>query len=136
MILILLLSLLGITSMRSSALEHRLVGNELEKDLTFQAADSASELILDAESNLVDVVCTDQPMETSLESISHNGLVESSASVSYGGQSPAVGYSLDSNISNYRFTATGTATLTESGTSTSITQGILILGARSSSGNC
>lgn len=136
MVLIFLLSLLGLTSMRSSSLEHRLVGNTLEKDLTFQAADSASELILAVESNLIDVVCTDEPMQTTLDSISHNELVQSSASVSYGGQTPAVGFSIDSNIANYRFTATGTATLTNSGTRTDVTQGVLILGARSSNGSC
>ena len=136
MVLIFLLSILGLTSMRSSTIENRLVGNSLEKDVTFQAADSASELILAVESNLIDVVCTDQPVNTELQEISHDGQLQTSASVAYGGQAPAVGYSLDSNVASYRFTATVTATLTDSGTSTAVTQGVLILGARSSNGNC
>ncbi len=135
MVLIFLLSVLGLTSMRSSTLETRLVGNALEKDLTFQAADSASEISLDDEDALIAIACTDNPLETTVTEMSNN-VVDATASLSYAGQSPAIGFSLDSNVSNFRFTSTGTATLVESGTSTSVTQGVLILGARSAQGSC
>ena len=122
--------------MRSSTLENRLVGNALQKDLTIQAADSAGEISLDDEANLVQIVCSDTAVETEIEDINNNGLLQTSATVAFGGQSPAVGFSLDANLTNYRFTTTGTATLAESGTSTAITQGVMILGARADNRNC
>ena len=93
MVLIFMLSILGLTSMRSSTLENRLVGNALQKDLTIQAADSAGEISLDDEANLVQIVCSDTAVETEIEDINNNGLLQTSATVAFGGQSPAVGFS-------------------------------------------
>jgi len=136
MIMIFILSLLGLTSMRSSTLETRMAANSIEKDITFQAADSASEIVLDDEQNLADVICTDVPMETQINNINHGEVIDTVAHVSYGGESIAVGYSLDSGFSALRFTATGTSTMTETGTSTSITQGVMVLAAKGNGGGC
>ena len=136
LVMIFILSLLGLTSMRSSTLETRMAANSIEKDITFQAADSASEIVLQVEQNLADVICTDTPMQTEITNINHDETLETHAEVAYGGETVAVGYSLDSGFSALRFTATGTSTMTETGTSTSITQGILILGAKGNGGGC
>ena len=136
LVMIFILSLLGLTSMRSSTLETRMASNSIEKDITFQAADSASEIVLEVEQNLADVICTDTPMQTQITNINHDENLQTVAEVAYGGESVAVGYSLDSGFSALRFTATGTSTMTETGTSTSITQGVMILGAKGNGGGC
>jgi len=136
LVMIFILSLLGLTSMRSSTLETRMAANSIEKDITFQAADSASEIVLQVEQNLANVICSDTPTQTQITNINHDEKLETEAEVSYGGETVAVGYSLDSGFSALRFTATGTSTMTATGTATSITQGVMILAAKGNGGGC
>jgi len=113
-----------------------MAANSIEKDITFQAADSASEIVLKVEQNLANVICSDTPMQTEITNINHGEQLETQAEVAYGGETVAVGYSLDSGFSALRFTATGTSTMTATGTSTAITQGVIILGAKGNGGGC
>ena len=136
LVMIFILSLLVLTSMRSSSLETRMAANSIEKDITFQAADSASEIVLKVEQNLADVICSDTPMQSQITNINHGDNLDTQAQIAYGGETVAVGYSLGEGVSALQFIATGTSTMTATGTSTSITQGVIILGAKGNGGGC
>ena len=136
LILIFALTLLGMTSMRTSALEGRLVTNVVEKELTLQAAESASELALADDSLLAETICKPDPIVADSTHLERDGALKTNASVGYGGETVAVGYSLDSGFSMLRFNATGQAALHSSGTATTITQGLFVLGAKGANGGC
>ena len=136
LMLIFILSLLGLTSMRTSALEGRMVNNMLEKELTLQSAESASELALADDNLLAQSICKPDALLADATKLERSGALKTNASVGYGGETVAVGYSLDSGFSMFRFHATGEASLTDSGTATTVTQGLFILGAKSANGGC
>ncbi|MBX2883505.1 MAG: hypothetical protein KTR32_26355 [Granulosicoccus sp.] len=136
MIMIFVMSLLGVSMMRSSTLGGRMVTNAFEKDLTFQAADSATDFIVDDKTNLEAVICKVGAETTDVDSLESGSTLETVVDVSYGGEGIVPGYSLAKGIAMMRFTATGTSTLVESGTSSSISQGVYILGAKSEFGGC
>ncbi len=75
------------------------------------------------------------------ETLSQNILGQSSNQITdseleYGGQTAALGYSLGGPISARRFVVTGTSSLPDVHTSTSIVQGMLLIGAADNSGDC
>jgi len=136
LIMLVILSMIGLTNMRSSALETRMAANSIEKDITFQAADSASEIALQNEQALSDKICSKTSLKSQINNINHGGQLATDAEITYGGVAAAVGYSLDSGVSAFRFTSTGTSRMNETGTSTSITQGLVILGAKGNGSGC
>lgn len=136
MIMIFVMSLLGVSMMRSSTLGGRMVGNAFEKELTFQAADSATDFIVDDKTNLEVVICKADATTTDVDTLEAGTKLETEVDVSYGGQGIVLGYSLDKGIAMMRFTATGRSTLVGSGTTSSVSQGVYILGAKSEFGGC
>jgi len=136
LILIFVLTLLGLTTMRTSSLETRMVTNVFEKEITLQGAESASELALADDQVLAGTICKTEPSEVPSTQLERDGLTSTNSSVTYGGETVAVGYSLDSGFAMMRFTSTGTSTLDVSGTATRVTQGIFILGAKGGNGGC
>lgn len=136
MIMIFVMSLLGVSMMRSSTLGGRMVSNAFEKDLTFQAADSATDFIVEDTTNLESVICKTTAETTDVDVLEAGSKLETKVDVSYGGEGIVPGYSLAKGIAMMRFTATGTSTLVGSGTSSRISQGVYILGAKSEFGGC
>lgn len=136
MLMIFALSLLGMSSMRTSSLEGRMVTNMVEKDLTLQAAESASELAFADDQVLASTICQPDATVVSSPQIERNGALTTNASVRYDGETLAVGYSLDAGFATLRFSAIGEATLNASGTNTKVTQGLYVLGANGASGGC
>jgi len=136
MVMIFVMSLLGVSAMRSGTMEGRMVANTFEKDLTFQAAESATDFIIADDTNLEDVICLPNAVRSDVNQLESGAILETTVDVLYGGESVAIGYSLDSGFTAMRFTASGTSTLVESGTASSITQGVFLIGAKSTSGGC
>ncbi|ASJ72400.1 pilus assembly PilX family protein [Granulosicoccus antarcticus] len=136
MIMLLMLSVLGVSAMREASLEGQLASNAVHKEMTFQAAESASDSVLALEGKLESIICSD--IEENLE---QNALGQATGQntgsvLEYAGQAAVLGYSLGSGISARRFVVTGTSTLPDVNTSTSIAQGMLLIGAADSTGDC
>ncbi len=136
MVMIFVMSLLGVSAMRSGTMETRMVANAFEKDLTFQAAESATDFIIADDAKLEDVICQPSAVRSDVNQLESGAILETIVDVSYGGESVAIGYSLDSGFTAMRFIASGRSTLVESGTASRITQGVFLIGAKSSTGGC
>lgn len=136
MIMIFMLSILGVSAMRGATLEGQLASNAVHKEITFQAAESASDAVLAIEGKLESIICNDEA-----ETLSQNALGQydeqiTESIVAYGGRTAALGYSLGGPVSARRFVVTGSSTLPDINTSTTITQGMLLIGAADDSGDC
>ncbi len=136
MIMLFMLSILGVAAMRGASLEGQLASNSVHKEITFQAAESASDSVFSLEGKLESMICKD-----TIETLSQNILGQSSDQITdseleYGGRTAALGYSLGGPISARRFVVTGTSSLPGVHTSTTIVQGMLLIGAADSTGDC
>lgn len=136
MIMIFMLSILGVSAMRGASLEGQLASNAVHKEITFQAAESASDAVLAISGKLESIICNDNS-----ETLSQNKLGQSAEQLTesvleYGGRAAAMGYSLGGPVSARRFVVTGTSSLPDVHTSTTIAQGMLLIGAADDSGDC
>ncbi len=136
MIMIFMLSILGASSMRGASLEGQLASNAVHKEITFQAAESASDAVLAIEGKLESIICSDTD-----EQFDQNPLGQSSDQITgsvleYGGRAAAMGYSLGGPVGARRFIVTGSSSLPGVHTSTTIVQGVLLIGAADNSGGC
>jgi len=111
MVMLFMLSILGISAMQSANVEAQLAGNTLVKETTFQSAESATDAVLDVSNVLAD-------------------------GVSYGGPALASGFSISDNFAMHQFYVTGTSTVADMNTSTTIETGHIILGAASNGTEC
>lgn len=136
LIMIFAMSLLGISAMRSGSLSSRMVTNAIEKDLTLQVAESASDYVIKDSSALEQVICSPDPLNIPVDLLNQSGVLTTTATAAYEGETLAIGYSLDSGFAAMRFASTGTATLDASSTSTLTSQGVYIIGPKGSSGGC
>ncbi len=136
MIMIFMLSILGVSAMRGASLEGQLASNAVHKEITFQAAESASDAVLAISGKLESIICN-----VDGETLSQNKLGQSAEQLTesvleYGGRAAAMGYSLGGPVSARRFVVTGTSSLPDVHTSTTIAQGMLLIGAADDSGDC
>ena len=134
MIMIFILSILGVAAMRGASLEGQLASNSVHKEITFQAAESASDSVFSTDGKLESMICKDET-----ETLSQNILGQSSDQITdsvleYGGQTVLLGNSINGPISNRRFVVTGTSSLPGVNTSTTIVQGMVLRGAADNSG--
>ena len=123
MIMIFILSILGVAAMRGASLEGQLASNSVHKEITFQAAESASDSVFSTDGKLESMICKDEA-----ETLSQNVLGQSSDQITdsvleYGGQTLILGNSVNGPITNRRFVVTGTSSLPGVHTSTTIVQG-------------
>ena len=105
MIILLLLTILGVTSMRTTQLEERMAGNARDRHVAFEAAEAA---LVDAE-QFVQTIVTKNPFDTD----GSDGLYEDSSAigrieeyVDWSGGSPAQGYLTATNITTSEGIAT------------------------------
>lgn len=136
LMLIFIMSTLGISAMKSATLEGRMVGNAYAKDLTFQAAESATDYVLADDANLEAVICTTTATTTNIAKLNANNVLTTTVDLVYGGETILVDNSLDSNFSAVRFTATGTSTIPNSSTRTAVSQGATLIGPKSMVSGC
>jgi type IV pilus assembly protein PilX len=129
LILLLVLTVIGVTSMRSATLEEKMAANTMNHDATFHAAESAIENALDDTNSLVQAILTSNTVTVNLDV--GDSSVTTDAQVKYLGSGIALGFSLGQNssaFSSYRFDATGTATRANTGASVTVSQGVRRIG--------
>jgi len=136
MVMLFMLSILGVSAMQSANVETQLAGNTLVKETTFQSAESATDAVLDVSNVLADVVCRTESNVTDMTNLNRTNNQETEASVSYGGPALASGFSISDNFAMHQFYVTGTSTVADMNTSTTIETGHIILGAASNGTEC
>ncbi len=141
LVLLFILSILGISSMQNATLEGQLASNATQKELTFQSAESATDIVLAIEDpanpkSVYSVVCETDVKQFDLPELSKQDVQKTSVTLSYGGRSVPVGWSLGSNVSGRRFVVTGESTLLGANTSTKISQGLIEIGAVAFGADC
>lgn len=139
-VLIFMLSVLGIGAMRDATLEGQLAANALQKEVTFQSAESATDVIIEisdaSDANAIEmVICQDESV-INLPDFSVADVQETTVSTKYTGLSLPPGWSIGGPVSGRRFEVTGESTLADANTSTKITQGVIAVGANQQGGAC
>jgi hypothetical protein len=126
MVIIFMLSIMGVSVMRGSTLEHRMAVNAIRSAATFQAAESASNLAINRHQNMTAAEQMGINKLYIVSDISVNPSIinlESSSSLSFAGEfSLPEGFSGGDFASLY-FVATGVSSMTDSGTQATIEQG-------------
>ncbi|MDB4222254.1 PilX N-terminal domain-containing pilus assembly protein [Granulosicoccus sp.] len=127
MVMIFMLSIMGVSVMRGSTLEHRMAVNAIRTAATFQAAESASNFAINSHVYMTEahkkglngrhIVSTDSvnPSVTSLAS---------NSSLSYTGKTIVEGFSAG-EFGGLLFVATGVSSMENSGTQSTIEQGAM-----------
>lgn len=133
MVLIFMLTILGIASMRDATLEGQLAANAVQKEVTFQSAESATDTVLaindtDDEKAIESVICMPD-VEFVLDDLSEADVQDTNVTLAYGGRSLPTGWSLGGPIGGRRFTVTGESNLPSASTGTKISQGVVAIGA-------
>ncbi len=133
MVLIFMLTVLGLAAMRDSTLEGQLASNAVHKEVTFQSAESATDIVLaidDASDDkaIEKVICADNT-QFDLAQLSRDQVQTTIVTIEYAGQSLPTGWSLGGPVGGRRFIVSGESTLTNANTSTRITQGVVAIGA-------
>lgn len=133
MVLIFMLTILGISAMREATLEGQLAANATQKEVTFQSAESVTDIILAIEDaadtkSVVAVVCKPQN-EFDMNDLSMGNAQETKVTVEYGGQSLPTGWGIGGPVGGRRFVVTGESNLPGASTGTRIAQGVVIIGA-------
>jgi len=129
LIMLLVLTIIGVTAMRSSVLEEKMAANTMNYNATFHAAESAIENALDDTNSLVQAILTEDTVTVNLDI--GDSSISSSADVTYMGSGIAYGFSLGQNssaFSSYSFDATGSASRTNNGANVSMSQGVRRIG--------
>jgi len=134
LMLLFVMTTLGISAMKSATMENRMVGNAYAKDLTFQAAESASDFVLADDSNLEAVICATTPTTTVISELDGDELLTTSVALEYGGETVLLDNSLD--LAAIRFVATGTSIINNTNTRTSVAQGAVLIGPKSMATGC
>lgn len=135
MVMIFLLSILGVSAMRGATLEGQLANNALQKEITFQAAESSTDLVLARANVLEDIICRDDQVAT-IDEVNVSPEQRTETTLSDGGRTNPVGYSLGGPIAARRFTIVGSSELPGASTRTEIAQGVVLIGANDPTGGC
>ena len=134
MVMIFVLSILGVSAMRGATLESRLADNALHKEMTFQAAESATDAVLAVGGALEDIICASD-VEMAVPEVNQVAAQVTRATLSYGGRTNPPGYSLD-RFAGRRFMVVGESALPGASTATRIAQGVELIGAVGPAGGC
>jgi len=128
MVMIFMLSIMGISVMRSSTLEHRMAVNAIRTAATFQAAESASNFALNSVENLG--LAYDAGLDSgevlAMASLNTPELgMQTVSRISYVGEAPASGFSMGAgnNFEALVYVATGVSSMPHAGTQSNIEQG-------------
>lgn len=126
MVMIFMLSIMGISVMRSSTLEHRMAVNAIRSAATFQAAESASNLAINGHKNMTAAqqMGINGRYIVSQESVdpSKTNLV-SNSSLSFTGEAALPEGFSGGEFESLYFIATGISTMSNSGTQSTVEQG-------------
>lgn len=128
MIMIFMLSIMGVSVMRSGNLEKRMTVNAIQSSTTFQAAESASNLALNSPANLTLAHAAGSHNEKvlAIDEV-HAGIgLESRSTLEWVGTGVAPGFSLGEGTSGFEglyFVSTGVSAITSVQSQSTVEQG-------------
>lgn len=141
LVMIFMLSIMGISAMRSSTLESRMAANSIQASSAFQAAESSTEIMMNDPANLVLAWTRQAAVPSNNPGTDPNNRVDinttdqldgddismvTDAKMVYVGDGPAPGFSLgqgNNNFMSLRFKANGTGNITAVQASAEVEQG-------------
>ncbi|MBX2884101.1 MAG: hypothetical protein KTR32_29370 [Granulosicoccus sp.] len=129
LVLIFMMSIMGISSMRSATLEKRMATNSVHKSTALQAAESATELAIGKTSNLTNALNSGGTPVNATVSLNNNTALTLNATVQYTGMGPPIGFGLgaDSGFVAFRYQAKGTSKLNGVNAAAEVIQGAYII---------
>ncbi len=136
LIMITLVSILGISSMRGAVIENQLANNSVLKELTFQSAESASDIVMAEASTLENLICQPPIIDRVLPEVNLHDEQETTVDIEYSGFTNSIGFSLGTTVGVRRFVISGKSEISGVSTGTTISQGVVLVGASSSGGEC
>lgn len=129
-VLIFVLSMIGVSTMRGSALERRMATNAVQTSVAFQASESATEALLNDSSNLGTAFALEGEALALEVDLEHDGRIADAIAVEgelrYVGDGAALGYSIGVGSNNFmalRYDARGSAEIASVRSFSSVTQG-------------
>lgn len=123
MVMIFMLTIMGLSSMRSSNLDRRMTSNAIQSSITFQAAESSTDVMLNAPENMN--AALKEKVKTSPDISAVSELLVG-VDFEYVGDGTAAGYSLGTNSGGFislRFEALGTAIISTTQAESNVLQG-------------
>lgn len=128
MVMIFMLSIMGVSAMRGSTLEKRMATNAIQSSVTFQAAESASDLALNSPQHLTDAydAGVGNEVEFDIEEVTANIGMESTSTLEYIGEQPAAGFSVGVNTNSFDsllFVSTGISKIDSVRSQSTVEQG-------------
>jgi len=128
MVMIFMLSVMGVSVMRSSTLEKKMTINAIQSSATFQAAESASNLALNNPDNLslVHTAGLDTRVVLQIDEVNTGIGLESRSTLEYVGRRAAEGFSLGEGSSNFEsllFIAKGVSAIDATRSQSNVEQG-------------
>jgi type IV pilus assembly protein PilX len=126
LVLIFMMSLMGVSSMRSATLEKRMSTNSVHKSTVLQAAESATELAIGNQSNLnAALALNGNSSHQATVALGSNSALQLNAEVTYVGMGPPLGDSLGAGggFVAYRYESRGTAELPDINANATVIQG-------------
>jgi len=136
MILIFVMSLLGISAMRSATLEGRMVSNSFQKELTLQAAESASDSIVADNVKIEAAICAPNEKQYAKANLNANGKLTTSSTIEYGGATLVRDFSLGGEFGSIKFITGGESTINNTNTTSRVSQGVVLIGPAQMSRGC
>ncbi len=127
-VMIFMLSVMGVSVMRSSTLEKRMAVNAIQSSATFQAAESASNLALNDHDNLTIAHSAglDNRVVLAIDEVNADIGLESRSTLEYVGRRAAEGFSLGEGSSNFEsllFIANGISAIDAARSQANVEQG-------------
>ncbi|VAW73891.1 hypothetical protein MNBD_GAMMA12-3733 [hydrothermal vent metagenome] len=129
MLMLLVMTLIGITTMNTATLEEKMSANSMNNNISLQASESAVDAALSDTNNLVLALNSSTPISVST-SLGVTG-VTSVATIKYLGSTIAPGFSFGNNqgtFSTYQFEAEGTGSVPAANATSVTVQGIYRIG--------
>lgn len=124
MVMIFMLSIMGVSAMRGSSLEQRMAANSIMTSNTFQAAESATEIVLNDPNQMVAAYMGGS---VTLDTSGHAPeSMDSEVTLTYTGDGPAPGYSAGAGQALFRalrFVAEGSANIDAASANSTVRQG-------------
>ncbi len=125
LVLLFMMSIMGIQAMRSASLDRRMSTNAVHKSVTFQAAESATELALDNMNSLSAAITSGLQVPVTVPvTLNDDEHLDTNASVQYTGRAMALGWG--NNFAAFQFEVIGDAALGDVNAKTNIVQGAFV----------
>lgn len=128
MVMIFMLSIMGVSTMRSSTLEKRMTINAIQTSVTFQAAESASNLALNTPTNLTlsHNAGLNESILLDIDAVNDSIGLQSRSTLRYVGKRPAEGFSIGEGSNSFEslmFVANGVSAIEAVNSQSDVEQG-------------